>query len=398
MKFILEQLYSLYEVPIRLLKNGQLINSRCELQFTQENDPIFCDSELYHFLTDDVTDTPVLKTEHDSIVYGIFRDNNGMYCVIGPSTIIEHSTIDLTGYMKEHHIIDQDNFRIFKGNIFKTANTLVMLYHYMTGKEVGISELLEPLHLNLSQKQNSENDMMHYQFRYSEQGLDRLTYDMEKKIMDAISAGNLDYIKYSFERSELRQHVGIMANTNLKQAEYMAISGITLFARAAIEGGVSQYTAYNTADVYMQKIARCLSEEDIINLSANVALEFVNLVRESKENQRNPGYIEQCKQYIIQHINKPFCLDDLAKEIGLNKCYLTNQFSITEGMSMKQYTNHERIRAAKNMLKYSDSSIPSIANYLCYNSQSHFSAVFKNITGTTPSAYRTTNKVNAFHS
>ena len=52
--------------------------------------------------------------------------------------------------------------------------------------------------------------------------------------------------------------------------------------------------------------------------------------------------------------------------------------------------------AAQNMLKYSDQTISAVSSYFCFDSQSHFGSVFKNITGITPSEYRTRNKVEYF--
>ena len=54
------------------------------------------------------------------------------------------------------------------------------------------------------------------------------------------------------------------------------------------------------------------------------------------------------------------------------------------------YTRKKRIEAAANMLKYSQESIITIANYLCFPSQSHFTAVFKEFKGITPQKYRET--------
>ena len=56
--------------------------------------------------------------------------------------------------------------------------------------------------------------------------------------MAAISSGDSDSLKASMKPSMI-EHVGILSKTPFKQLEYTFVSGITMFTRAAIDGGVS---------------------------------------------------------------------------------------------------------------------------------------------------------------
>ena len=47
----------------------------------------------------------------------------------------------------------------------------------------------------------------------------------------------------------------------------MFIAGITLFTRAAIEGGVPEETAYALSDGYIQTVEECTSKSSIEKLS-----------------------------------------------------------------------------------------------------------------------------------
>ena len=85
-------------------------------------------------------------------------------------------------------------------------------------------------------------------------------------------------------------------------------------------------------------------------------------------------------------------MEELAKQIGVNRTYLSGKFSEQVGMSISQYSILIRIRAAENMLKYSEASISYIADYLCFSSQSHFGREFKKKNGISPSEYRKQNK------
>ena len=54
----------------------------------------------------------------------------------------------------------------------------------------------------------------------------------------------------------------------------MFIAGITLFTRAAIEGGVPEETAYALSDGYIQTVEECTSKSSIEKLLQKAALRF----------------------------------------------------------------------------------------------------------------------------
>ena len=63
---------------------------------------------------------------------------------------------------------------------------------------------------------------------------------------------------------------------------------------------------------------------------------------------------------------------------------------------MKEYLNQVRTERAKNLLKYSNSSLVEISDYVGFSSQSYFGSVFKRIAGMTPQQYRNRYHVKEF--
>jgi AraC family transcriptional regulator len=68
--------------------------------------------------------------------------------------------------------------------------------------------------------------------------------------------------------------------------------------------------------------------------------------------------------------------------------YLSRLFSEIEGCTIEQYFIRQKIERAKELLAYREMNISELADDLGYSSVAHFSAQFKKITGTTPSAYK----------
>ena len=68
--------------------------------------------------------------------------------------------------------------------------------------------------------------------------------------------------------------------------------------------------------------------------------------------------------------------------------YLSNIFSVVEGITIEQYFIRLRIEKVKELLVYDEISIAEIAYQLGYSSVAHLSGQFKKVTGLTPSYFR----------
>ena len=394
-KFILNIIYTLYEIPIRCFYDDSTFY-KPEIEM-QEADPFIFDQSLREELIRRWNGTPILELENKNILYGICKSLNGMICILGPVALDTISGSELHQYKNNHGLIGFSNYKIPMGSIIKTASVLVLLHILMNQEQIDVLQIIKHIQEKApNNNQITEKDLHNYHFQNHEENRVHNSYASEKITMAAIKNGDLDALN-AFKDYNSIDRVGILAKAPHKQIEYMSVSAITLFTRAAIEGGVSPDKAYNISDLYLQKIAACQDQLELLKTVQNAQIDLCISVRDIKEKHLGIKYLEQCKRYVARHLYQPFTLDDLANTIGNNKCYLTHQFSLQEGKSLKRYIHEERIRAAQNMLKYSDQPIPVIANYLCFETQSHFGSVFKKITGTTPALYRLQNKAEGFY-
>ena len=72
----------------------------------------------------------------------------------------------------------------------------------------------------------------------------------------------------------------------------------------------------------------------------------------------------------------------------MSASYLSRLFKKETGLSVSSYIRQQKIEMAKNLLRFSDSSMIEIANQLAFSSQSHFIQQFREVTGITPKKYR----------
>ena len=97
---------------------------------------------------------------------------------------------------------------------------------------------------------------------------------------------------------------------------------------------------------------------------------------------------DAAKAYIDSHYTGKFSLNDISGYLYVNGSYLLRVFKAATGMTLLQYHNYVRCTEAQKLLEDPELSISIIAFRVGFSSSSHFTRVFKNIVGITPSAYR----------
>lgn len=78
----------------------------------------------------------------------------------------------------------------------------------------------------------------------------------------------------------------------------------------------------------------------------------------------------------------------LSEALHHDYTYLSNVFSAATAMSIRDYIINQKIERAKEMIAYDELPLAEIAYSLHYCSLAHFSSQFKDVTGYTPSDFR----------
>jgi AraC family transcriptional regulator len=92
--------------------------------------------------------------------------------------------------------------------------------------------------------------------------------------------------------------------------------------------------------------------------------------------------------YINDHLDQEIKLADLAALLDMSQFHFSHLFKQAIGTSPYQYLLQQRIERAKQLLQQTERSIMDIAFACGFNSHSHLSKQFRQMTGTTPKAYR----------
>ena len=92
--------------------------------------------------------------------------------------------------------------------------------------------------------------------------------------------------------------------------------------------------------------------------------------------------------YIETNIGERITLAKLAETAGLSRMYFAKQFRATTGMRPHDFVLRKRIERAQQMLAESSDALVDIALSVGFQTQAHFTTVFKKIAGYTPYQFR----------
>ena len=148
--------------------------------------------------------------------------------------------------------------------------------------------------------------------------------------------------------------------------------------------------AYTLNDHYMQLIEECGSIAETSNTCSALLEDYVQRVRQEKNNTLS-GQIRSACDYITIHIREKLSIAALADQAGYTEYYFSHKFKQETGCSVADYIKREKIRQAKLLLSGTKMSIQEISDELSFGSRSYFSSSFQKETGLSPSEYREKN-------
>jgi AraC-like DNA-binding protein len=92
--------------------------------------------------------------------------------------------------------------------------------------------------------------------------------------------------------------------------------------------------------------------------------------------------------YIETNIGGRITLANLAATAGLSRMYFAKQFRATTGMRPHDFVLRKRIARAQQMLAATSDTLVDIALSVGFQTQAHFTTVFKKFAGNTPYQFR----------
>lgn len=214
------------------------------------------------------------------------------------------------------------------------------------------------------------------------------TYMTEQALLRNVREGDLDY-KGDLERAgKISRGVQISTGAPMMQAIVSEAVFISLCSRAAIEGGLSPELAYALGDSYIQSVVASKSIGELHGIGHAMYEDFIRRVHKNHVGPELSAQIKACRDYIDLHLEEELTLERLSQRVGYTKSHLSRRFKQEVHASISEYIRYARIERAKTLLSYSELPITEIAERMQFCSSSHFSEVFRAVTGELPQQYR----------
>lgn len=220
-----------------------------------------------------------------------------------------------------------------------------------------------------------------------------ISRDMEYSIYSAIASGNRAEIDAAVERyykmaSATARINGVLSKDPLRNAKYHFAIFAAMASKTCMQNGLDLEKAYSLSDIYIQKMDELTNVEEVDKLKTELAYEFADLMTDINTKKIYSKHIIKCIDYIHNYLTEDITVTSIADYLNLSPTYLSKLFVKETGIKLTAYIKDERLKAAANMLEYSDYSIADLADHFHFASQSHFTNSFTKKYHISPKKYR----------
>lgn len=247
-----------------------------------------------------------------------------------------------------------------------------------------------------------KKDPLNYQlYLQREKSFQHQPYSNELSFYSAVRNGNLAYIQKlkkeyppapDTDEEILKNYdptgKGILSENPIRNERYHLVVNTALITRNCIEAGLSQEIAYTLSDMFIRRADKLEDICALRHLNDEMVLEFTKKMLEFRTQTVNSSHVKKCIQYIYDNLHTPLTVQSLGQQLELHPSYLSTLFKKETGYSIHEFIQKTRLETARNMLLDTEYSCASIANTLCFSSQSHFIRLFREKYGMTPAKYR----------
>jgi AraC-like DNA-binding protein len=128
-------------------------------------------------------------------------------------------------------------------------------------------------------------------------------------------------------------------------------------------------------------------------LQTSVRMEHIHAQHEEQfagvRREEISSLVQQCVEYVYDHLEEKLSLVEMAAKFSISREHLTRSFTKQLGISYHQFVMGARIDYAKQlMLDDPGLTLVEIALLAGFSTQSHFSNIFRGLTGCSPTQYR----------
>ncbi|WP_058302267.1 response regulator [Gorillibacterium timonense] len=219
----------------------------------------------------------------------------------------------------------------------------------------------------------------------SDSGRYRLGAHSEEDVLSLLKAGDSEGLQTLLD--DIFSRLAHNRSPGFSYERNVGIHLVLLSSRVLLEGNLLSSEWENKE---LQVWERALKLETLQELKALIEAYLLDLCSavQLKRRGRTGSVIERIERLIDERFKENLTAADIAAGVYLSPTYVSLLFKQETGETLFEYLTKVRVEQAKELLKDPQIKFYEICEAVGYSDPSHFSKVFKKMTGLTPSAYR----------
>ncbi|MCU0321875.1 MAG: AraC family transcriptional regulator [Chitinophagaceae bacterium] len=128
--------------------------------------------------------------------------------------------------------------------------------------------------------------------------------------------------------------------------------------------------------------------DNLLSLSIESVIADLTLTKEIKPKGKKPKWVDHVKQLLHDNWNVQLSLTELSNLVQVHPVTISRYFNVYANCTLTEYVKRFRVSKSFTLLQKSDLTLTEIAFECGFSDQSHFTRVFKEVTGYSPSKIR----------
>lgn len=170
----------------------------------------------------------------------------------------------------------------------------------------------------------------------------------------------------------------------------MAVQNDLIFLLDMMRQDMSQPGATSSAFFIENIVCFSANPDELAENFYQLLVELLTVHQKTERVVSAKEFVRQIELYFRQHLDESISLQELSDEMNVSKVYLCRVFKKYMNTTPMDYFTHLRLERAKELLlQFPDMPLREISERVGFSNLYYFSKVFKRITGSTPSEFRT---------
>lgn len=209
----------------------------------------------------------------------------------------------------------------------------------------------------------------------------------EEKVKEAVALGNVSLSIEAYDKYIYSCLSKSVAENEGVSAKYRVVCLIANLATITIDKGFSPYSVKAKSDAMISLLDKQTLIEEIVKVGRLAVKGFSSQVATIPELDIYPD-IKKALVFIHDHINDKLSISEVARVSCMSESYFSKIFKESTGSTFSSYVNKVKVDKSKAFLIHSDRSISDISYVLGFSNHSYYATVFKRLIGKTPQEYR----------